>query len=136
MIKPIVRDALFLSRPSRPANVEDQNVIQDLKDTLRANEERCVGMAANMIGAPVQILICAIGTIQMILINPEIVKKEGAYQTEEGCLSHEGVRPVWRYQTIRVKYLNESFQAQERVFAGFPAQIIQHEMDHFAGKLI
>ena len=136
MIKPIVRDVLFLSRPSRPANVEDQNVIQDLKDTLRANEERCVGMAANMIGVPVQILICAIGTMQMILINPEIVKKEGAYQTEEGCLSLEGVRPVRRYQTIRVKYLDESFQAQERVFAGFPAQIIQHEMDHFTGKLI
>lgn len=136
MIKPIVRDVLFLSRPSRPANVEDQNVIQDLKDTLRANEERCVGMAANMIGVPVQILICAIGTMQMILVNPVILKKEGAYQTEEGCLSLEGVRPVRRYQTIRVKYLDESFQAQERVFAGFPAQIIQHEMDHFTGKLI
>ena len=136
MIKPIVRDVLFLSRPSRPANVEDQNVIQDLKDTLRANEERCVGMAANMIGVPVQILICAIGTMQLILVNPVILKKEGAYQTEEGCLSLEGVRPVRRYQTIRVKYLDESFQAQERVFAGFPAQIIQHEMDHFTGKLI
>ena len=136
MIKPIVRDVLFLSCPSRPANVEDQNVIQDLKDTLRANEERCVGMAANMIGVPVQILICAIGTMQLILVNPVILKKEGAYQTEEGCLSLEGVRPVRRYQTIRVKYLDESFQAQERVFAGFPAQIIQHEMDHFTGKLI
>lgn len=72
----------------------------------------------------------------MILINPEIVKKEGAYQTEEGCLSHEGVRPVWRYQTIRVKYLERVFRLRSRVFAGFPAQIIQHEMDHFAGKLI
>ena len=95
-----------------------------------------MGMAANIIGVPVHILICGIGTMQLILVNPVILKKEGAYQTEEGCLSLEGVRPVRRYQTIRVKYLDESFQAQERVFAGFPAQIIQHEMDHFAGKLI
>lgn len=136
MIKPIVRDALFLSQPSRPANAGDRSVIQDLKDTLRANEDRCVGMAANMIGVSVQILICAIGPMQLILVNPVILKKEGAYQTEEGCLSLEGVRPVRRYQTIRVKYLDEDFQPQERTFMGFPAQIIQHEMDHFTGKLI
>ena len=136
MIKPIVRDVLFLSQPSRPANVGDRSVIQDLKDTLRANEDRCVGMAANMIGVPVQILICAIGPMQLILVNPVILKREGAYQTEEGCLSLDGVRPVRRYRTIRVKYLDENFQHQERTFTGFPAQIIQHEMDHCNGILI
>ena len=136
MIKPIVRDALFLSRPSGPANVEDQNLIQDLKDTLRANEERCVGMAANMIGERKCILICAIGPGSLILVNPEIVSREGRYETREGCLCHEGERPVTRYRSIRVKYLDEQFHPQERTFLGFTAQIIQHEMDHFEGTLI
>ena len=69
-------------------------------------------------------------------MNPEIVSREGAYETKEGCLCHEGERPVKRYRSIRVKYLDERFQPQERTFLGFPAQIIQHEMDHFEGKLI
>lgn len=136
MIKNIVRDAMFLSMPSQKATPADAGVIRDLKDTLTANQDRCVGMAANMIGVQKCILICAIGPGQLILVNPEIVSREGAYETKEGCLCHEGERPVKRYRSIRVKYLDERFQPQERTFLGFPAQIIQHEMDHFDGKLI
>ena len=136
MIKNIVRDVMFLSLPSQKATPADAAVIRDLKDTLRANQDRCVGMAANMIGERKCILICAIGPGQLILVNPEIVSREGAYETKEGCLCHEGERPVKRYRSIRVKYLDEQFQPQERTFLGFPAQIIQHEMDHFEGKLI
>lgn len=136
MIKNIVQDAMFLSMPSQKATPADAAVICDLKDTLTANQDRCVGMAANMIGVQKRILICAIGPGQLILVNPEIVSREGAYETKEGCLCHEGERPVKRYHSIRVKYLDEQFQPQERTFLGFPAQIIQHEMDHFDGKLI
>ena len=136
MVKPIVRDALFLSEPCSPANFMDYGVIQDLKDTLRANQDRCVGMAANMIGERKCILICAIGPGSLILVNPEIVSREGSYNTREGCLCHEGEHSVTRYRSIRVKYLDEQFHPQERTFLGFPAQIIQHEMDHFEGKLI
>ena len=136
MIKSIVRDVMFLSMPSQKATPADAAVIRDLKDTLRANQDRCVGMAANMIGERKCILICAIGPGQLILVNPEIISREGSYETKEGCLCHEGERPVKRYRSIRVKYLDEQFQPQERTFLGFPAQIIQHEMDHFEGKLI
>ena len=136
MIKKIVKDAMFLSQPSQKATVGDVTVIQDLKDTLKANEDRCVGMAANMIGERKCILICAIGPGSLILVNPEIISREGLYETREGCLCHEGERPVKRYRSIRVKYLDEQFHPQERTFMGFPAQIIQHEMDHFEGKLI
>ena len=136
MVKNIVRDAMFLSMPSQQATKADAAVIQDLKDTLKANQDRCVGMAANMIGVKKCILICAIGPNSLIMVNPRIVHREGAYETKEGCLCHEGERPVKRYKTIRVSYLDEQFQPQERTFLGFPAQIIQHEMDHFEGKLI
>ena len=136
MIQSIVRDAMFLSVPSQKATVADAAVIRDLKDTLKANEDRCVGMAANMIGEQKCILVCAIGPVQLVLVNPEIVSREGVYETREGCLCHEGERPVKRYRSIRVKYLDEQFHPQERTFMGFPAQIIQHEMDHFDGKLI
>ena len=98
MIKNIVRDAMFLSMPSQKATPADAGVIRDLKDTLMANQDRCVGMAANMIGVQKCILICAIGPGQLILVNPEIVSREGAYETKEGCLCHEGERPVKRYQ--------------------------------------
>ena len=136
MIKPIVRDALFLSRPSRPANVEDQNVIQDLKDTLRANEERCVGMAANMIGVNKSIIVVAAGPFQFAMVNPVITKKSGEYTTEEGCLSLDGVRNCIRYEEIEVDYLNENFEPKHGKFSGYTAQIIQHEVDHCNGVVI
>ena len=136
MVRDIVKDPLFLAQKSKLATKADLSVGRDLQDTLKAHRDACVGMAANMIGERKCILICAIGPGQLILVNPEIVHREGAYETREGCLCHEGERPVKRYRSIRVKYFDEQFQPQERTFLGFPAQIIQHEMDHFEGKLI
>ena len=136
MIKPIIRDQLFLSQKSQPATRMDMQVIVDLKDTLQANSDRCVGLAANMIGASKRILVCAIGPMTLVMVNPEIISKEAPYDTREGCLSLDGERAAKRYRTIRVRYQDENFHSQERTFMGFPAQIIQHEMDHFEGILI
>ena len=136
MVKPIIHDMLFLSQKSEPATVLDAQVIRDLQDTLKANEDRCVGMAANMIGVNKCILVCMAGPMMLTMVNPKILSREGAYSTEEGCLCHEGERPARRYQKIRVAYLDEHFQPQERLFMGYPAQIIQHEMDHFQGTII
>ena len=100
MVKQIVRDPLFLAQKSEPATEADRQVIEDLTDTLKANSERCVGMAANMIGVKKQIIVVAIGPFILPMVNPVITKKTGKYETEEGCLSLDGVRPCTRYKEI------------------------------------
>ena len=90
MIKNIVKDPLFLAQKSEPATEADKQVINDLLDTLRANLDRCVGMAANMIGVKKAIIVVAAGPFQFAKANPVITKKLGEFQTEEGCLSLEG----------------------------------------------
>ncbi len=136
MVKKIVRDPMFLRQKSEPATEADKQVIQDLLDTLRANQDRCVGMAANMIGVKKRIIVVAMGPFHFAMINPVITKKSGEYQTEESCLSLEGVRPCTRYQEIEVDYLDQNFKPQHGKYNGFTAQIIQHEIDHFEGILI
>jgi len=136
MIKQIVRDPMFLQQKSEPATVEDRQVIIDLLDTLRANLDRCVGMAANMIGVKKQIIAVATGPFQFAMVNPVIVKKSGKYETEESCLSLEGNRPCVRYKEIEVDYLDQDFKKQHGKYSGFLAQIIQHEIQHFSGDLI
>ncbi|MCR5738250.1 MAG: peptide deformylase [Lachnospiraceae bacterium] len=136
MIKNIVRDPLFLMQKSEPATEEDKQVITDLLDTLRANMDRCVGMAANMIGVKKQIIVVAAGPMIFPMVNPVITKKTGMYKTEESCLSLEGVRPCTRYKEIEVDYLDQDFKKQHGKYSGFTAQIIQHEIQHFSGELI
>ena len=136
MVKPIVRDVLFLGQKSEEATEKDIQVITDLKDTLKANHDRCVGMAANMIGYRKRIIIVSMGFMDMIMINPVILQKSGAYDTEEGCLSLDGVRKTKRYKKIRVQYQNEAFQKQTQEYEGYIAQIIQHECDHLEGVII
>ncbi len=136
MVKKIVRDPMFLQQKSEPANEADNQVVTDLLDTLRANQEHCVGMAANMIGVKKRIIVVAMGPFHFAMINPVITKKSGEYQTEESCLSLEGVRPCTRYQEIEVDYLDQNFKPQHGKYNGFTAQIIQHEIDHFEGILI
>ena len=111
-------------------------MIEDLLDTLKANQDRCVGMAANMIGVNKQIIVVAAGPFQFAMINPVITKKNGKYETEESCLSLDGSRPCIRYKEIEVDYLDQSFQKQHGKYSGFTAQIIQHEIQHFSGELI
>ncbi|MBP5606900.1 MAG: peptide deformylase [Lachnospiraceae bacterium] len=136
MVKQIVRDPLFLAQKSEPATEADKQVIVDLKDTLNANIDRCVGMAANMIGVKKQIIVVAIGPFILPMVNPVITKKTGKYETEEGCLSLDGVRPCTRYKEIEVDYLDQDFKKQHGKYSGFTAQIIQHEIRHFSGELI
>lgn len=136
MIKPICRDTFVLARKSVPATEADLPVIVDLLDTLGANADRCVGMAANMIGINKRIIVFSVGTMNIPMINPAIVKRTDSYEAEEGCLSLDGIRKVTRYRTIEVEFLNQKFEKQKRTFTGFPAQIIQHEIDHCDGILI
>lgn len=136
MVKPIVRDTFFLNQKSEKATKADLPVAQDLGDTLRANRERCVGMAANMIGYRKRIIAVATGFADLIMINPVITEKSGAYETEEGCLSLSGVRKTIRYDRITVRYLDMKFSEHTQTFSGYIAQIIQHECDHLEGILI
>ena len=136
MIKPIIRDVIFLAQKSVPATPEDLGVAEDLRDTLTANADRCVGMAANMIGVSKRIIIFDDDGKYIVMFNPEILKFSAPFETEEGCLSLDGVRKTRRYKTIKVKYQNEAFQTRIKNYTGWTAQIIQHELDHLEGIII
>ena len=136
MIKPIVKDVFFLGLKSDPATKQDLSVGQDLQDTLAANQERCVGMAANMIGVRKRIIIVNIGFINLVMYNPVLMKKDTPYETEEGCLSLSGTRKTTRYKNITVSYQDLSFHKKQQKFTGYTAQIIQHEIDHTNGIVI
>ena len=136
MIREIMKDETFLAQKAEPATIDDLPVGQDLLDTLEANKERCVGMAANMIGVNKRIIVFDNEGTYMLMFNPEIVKRSGPYQAEEGCLSLEGTRPAKRWQSIKVRYQNEKFQKRFKTFTGWTAQIIQHEVDHCEGIII
>lgn len=136
MIKSIMRDVLFLSQKSEPATKADMQVVQDLLDTLKANEAGCVGMAANMIGVKKRIIVVNMGITNVAMINPVIIGKTDAYETEEGCLSLTGVRKTTRYEHIEVEYFDENWKKQKQRYSGWIAQIIQHECDHLEGIII
>lgn len=136
MIRPIVRDVFFLGQKSEPATKQDLSVGQDLRDTLNANRDRCVGMAANMIGVRKRIIIVNVGFMDLVMYNPVIVKKDTPYETEEGCLSLDGVRKTTRYRNIEVEYLDSSWKKHRQKFSGWTAQIVQHEADHLEGRII
>ena len=137
MIKDIIHDPIFLAGKSELATREDLQIAQDLLDTLVAHKNDCVGMAANMIGVRKRIIAFDNEGTYMTMFNPEIIKKSEAYDTEEGCLSLlGGLRKCKRYKTIKVKWQTSDFQTRIKTFTGWPAQIIQHEIDHCDGILI
>ena len=137
MIREVVHDPILLGAKSAPATKEDLPVAQDLLDTLIANKDACVGMAANMIGVRKRIIVFDNEGTYMTMFNPEIIKKSNPYDTEESCLSLPGgPRPCKRYQTIKVRWQNGKFQTRIKTFTGWTAQIIQHEIDHCEGILI
>ena len=136
MVREIMRDEAFLSQKAEPATLEDLPVAQDLLDTLTAHRDGCVGMAANMIGVCRRIIVFDNEGKHMVMFNPEIIKKSGPYEAEEGCLSLTGTRKARRWQSIKVQYQNEQFQTRFKTFTGWTAQIIQHEIDHCEGVLI
>ena len=141
MIKELMHDPIFLAGTSAEATTEDLQTAADLLETLMAHKEDCVGMAANMIGVKKRIIAfldeSGVKPTYTVMLNPEILKKEGAYETEEGCLSLlGGPRPCRRYQRIKVRYQTEELQVRIKTYTGFTAQIIQHEIDHCCGVLI
>ena len=137
MVKELVHDPIFLARKSAPAEKEDLQIAQDLLDTLAAHKANCVGMAANMIGVCKRIIAFDNEGTYMLMLNPEIIKQSGEYETEEGCLSLlGGPRKTKRYQKIKVRYQTLEFQIRMKTFSGWTAQIIQHEIDHCNGVLI
>lgn len=141
MVKELMHDPIFLAGKSEMAGKEDLQTAQDLLDTLTAHKDGCVGMAANMIGVKKRIIAfwdeSGKAPVYTVMFNPEIIKKDGAYDTEEGCLSLPGgPRPCRRYKSIKVRYQNAELQTRIKTYAGFTAQIIQHEVDHCEGILI
>lgn len=137
MVREVMHDPIFLGVKSEAATKEDLQVAQDLLDTLIANKDGCVGMAANMIGICKRIIAFDNEGTYMVMFNPEIIKQAGVYEAEEGCLSLlGGPRKCKRYQTIKVQWQTEDFQTRLKTFSGWPAQIIQHEIDHCNGILI
>jgi peptide deformylase len=136
MVREIVRDPMFLQRKSVDASMADMPAAIDLLDTLKANFEGCVGMAANMIGVSKRIIAVSDNGKYILMFNPEIIKGYGEYETEEGCLSLDGERKTKRFKTIKVKYTTDKFKTTTRTFTDFTSQIIQHEIDHCNGILI
>lgn len=136
MVKPIIKDIFFLGQKSEPATKADLQVGRDLQDTLKANQDRCVGMAANMIGVKKNIIIINIGIIDVVMFNPVIISKSGLYEAEEGCLSLDGVRKTERYREIEVEYFDFNWKRQKMKLKDWRAQIAQHEIDHLSGKII
>ncbi|MBO5409103.1 MAG: peptide deformylase [Clostridia bacterium] len=137
MIRELMHDPLFLAKPSQPATKEDAHIAKDLVDTITAHSEECVGMAANMIGESKRIICFLSDKGYQVMFNPEIIKQEGAYDTQEGCLSLlGGPRLAKRYKKIKVEYQTQDGKKRLQTFEGWTAQIIQHEIDHCNGILI
>ena len=137
MVRDIVTDVIFLKQKSTAADENDLSIAQDLLETLKANADRCVGMAANMIGESKTIAAVLAGKEYLVLINPVITEKSvKVYETEEGCLSLTGKRHVKRHSIVTVEFYDMKFKKKKRTFRNFDAQIVQHEIDHFDGILI
>lgn len=137
MVKELIHDPFLLARKSSPASQEDLQTVRDLVDTLEAHKETCVGMAANMIGVCKRIIAFDNNGTYMVMLNPQIIRQSGEYETEESCLSLlGGPRKTKRCQKIKVQYQTQDLQIRMKTFEGWTAQIIQHEIDHCNGILI
>ena len=136
MVRDIIHDEFFLRQTSAPATRDDLPAAQDLRDTLAAHRQACVGMAANMIGVRKRIIIFDDNGTPTVMLNPVILRRTEPYTAEAGCLSLTGTRKTRRYQTIKVQWQNEQFQVRLKTFTGWTAEIIQHEIDHCDGVLI
>ena len=136
MVRELVHDPILLAKKSVPAGKEAVPVVQDLLETLAAHKEGCVGMAANMIGIKKNIIIVNMGMLDVVMFNPVLLKADTPYETEEGCLSLDGVRPTMRFQNIEVEYYDFAWKKQRMKLTGWTAQICQHELDHLNGRII
>jgi peptide deformylase len=117
---------------------EVRKIIDDMRETMFHSDG--VGLAANQVGISKQILLAAPqgeeGPVYVYL-NPEILSQKGEVLGPEGCLSLPGVAAeVKRAQEITVSFLNMDGKIEKQKLTDFHARIIQHEMDHLAGKLL
>ena len=137
MVREIIKDTFILMKKSERAGKEDLQTARDLLDTLNANRERCVGLAANMIGVNKNIIAVQMGIVPVIMINPVIIShSKESYETEESCLSLDGVRTTKRWNEIEVEYEDMTMKKHKSKYKGLIAQIIQHETDHCNGIII
>ena len=136
MVRPLMTDVVFLAQKALPADAGDAAVADDLLDTLKAHEDGCVGMAANMIGVNKAIIVFDNEGAPCEMFNPVILYRKGLYLAEEGCLSLQGVRKTKRHKTIKVQWQDRAMQTHIKNFTGWTAQIIQHEVDHCNGVII
>ena len=136
MVRPLMTDTVFLAQKAQPADAGDVAVADDLLDTLKAHEDGCVGMAANMIGVNKAIIVFDNDGTPLEMFNPVILYRKGLYLAEEGCLSLQGQRKTKRHRTIKVQCQDRTMQTHVKNFTGWTAQIIQHEVDHCNGILI
>ena len=136
MIRDICKDQAFLAQKAEPASPEDLPVAADLLETLEVHRDGCVGMAANMIGVNKRIITFDNEGTYTVMFNPEIIKKSGPYQAEEGRISLTGIHSAQRWSAIKVRWQNEKFQERLKTFTDWTAQIIQHEIDHCEGIII
>ena len=141
MVRELVHDPLLLAVPSEIATKADLPAARDLADTLFAHRDGCVGMAANMIGVRKRIIAffddSGPSPVCTVMLNPEILDTAGPYETEEGCLSLlGGPRKCRRFHSIRVRFQDEKMKVRTKLYHGWTAQNIQHEVDHCNGILI
>ena len=100
MVKKIMRNPLFLAQKSTDATEADQQVITDLLDTLRANLDHCVGMAANMIGVKKNIIVVAAGPFQFAMVNqllqrrPEHFRQRRDASLWKGCVRVQDIKKL------------------------------------------
>lgn len=136
MVRNVCKDVLFLSKKAEPATKADMQVAIDLLDTLKANREGCVGLAANMIGVNKAVIAVSMGFFDVAMFNPKIISMKGPYETEEGCLSLSGTRKTTRYKEIEVEFQDMNFETRRAKYTGYIAQIFMHEYQHTQGILI
>ena len=128
MVRPLMTDTVFLAQKAQPADAGDVAVADDLLDTLKAHEDGCVGMAANMIGVNKAIIVFDNDGTPLEMFNPVILYRKGLYL--------QGLRKTKRHRTIKVQWQDRTMQTHVKNFTGWTAQIIQHEVDHCNGILI
>ena len=138
MIKEIVKDADALSVPAEAATAEDAQVAEDLRDTMLANDS-CACLAANQIGSTKAVIAYEEDGRIHAMYNPRIVASMQPFKTVESCLSHDEPSEVKRFNLVRVTYqvlADGKLVERTKKFSGWTAEIIQHAIDHCAGKLV
>ena len=138
MVKDIVKDKEFLSHPAEPATAEDAPVMVDLRDTLEALED-AVCLAANQIGQNKAIIAYKDGDRIYTMFNPKLKMGAQPYKVQESCLSLEEVSEVKRFQMITVTYqalAGDTLVSRKKRLNGWLAEVVQHALDHVAGKLV